>query len=134
MLGALVHIFADPTTPAAAATKCPAGSHSFLDFLGFPTWYEYLPMQPDSNGLCTPQLSGLNDIWLVIAAVIEILTRVAALVAVGFVVYGGILYTTSEGDPQKTTEARHTLINALIGLVITVLAATIVNFVARQIQ
>lgn len=114
----------------AAGVDCKQGS----GFFGFPTWYKYLPVQPDAHGVCAAQISGLNDVWLILAAVIEILTRIAAMVAVGFVIYGGVLYTTSEGDPNKTTQARHTLINALVGLVITVLAATVVNFVAEQIK
>jgi type IV secretion system pilin len=118
----------------ATAQSCPltsAGSKIF----GFPTWYEYLNGQVNSSGQCTtnPSLTSLSDIWLIVAAIIEILLRVAALVAVIMVIYGGISMITSEGDPEKTKGARQTIINGLIGLAIAVMAAAIVTFIAGSI-
>ena len=107
---------------------CTGGS-----FLGFPTWYEYLP-SATVGGTCSPQLTSLSDIWLIVAAVIEILLRVAALVAFGFVVYAGFLYLTSQGEPDKTVRARTGLIDALVGLVIAIMAAVVVGFIARSIH
>jgi len=100
-------------------------------FFSFPTWYEYLKPDPTT---CAPTITGLNDVWLIVAAVIEILLRVGALAAIGLVIYGGFEYMTSRGEPEKTNQARQTIINALVGLVITVLAAVIVNFVAGSIK
>jgi len=123
-------------------------------FFGFPTWYKYLkgdvqylsfdgkvldPATDDVTGpgaikTCTPHLNGLNDIWLIVAAVIEILLRVAALAAIVLVVWGGIQYVMSQGEPDKTNKARSTIINALIGLVIAIGAATFVSFVAGRFK
>lgn len=97
-------------------------------FLGFPTWYEYLD-HPGGQ----PQIHGLGDIWLIVAAIIEILLRVAAIVAVIFIIYGGFSYTTSQGDPEGTGRAKSTLVNALIGLAVAVMAAAIVSFIAKSI-
>ena len=104
-------------------------------FLGFPTWYKYLKGQSgvDNNTLketCQPVLGSINSIYGIVAAVIEILLRIASLVAIGFVVFGGIKYTLSQGAPDKTKEAQSTIINALIGLVIAIIATALVNFVA----
>jgi Type IV secretion system pilin len=118
---ALTHYF-------GAVTPCTHG-----DFLFFPTWYKYLNGVNDANGLCTPQISGINDIWLIVAAIVEILLRIAALAAVGFVIYGGFGYLTSQGEPDKTAKARSTIINAMVGLVIAISAAAIVNFIAGKI-
>lgn len=112
----------------AAVAPCPGGS-----FLGFPTWYEYLPGTINSSGLCSPQITSLNDIWLIVAAIIEIMLRVAAIVAVIFVVYGGFSYVTSQGEPDKTGSAKNMLTNALVGLAIAVMAAAIVSFIAKSI-
>lgn len=106
---------------------CSGGS-----FLGFPTWYKYLPGHIDDNGTCSPELGSLSNVWLVVAALIEIMLRVAALLAVGLVIYGGISYMTSQGEPDKTAKARGTIINALVGLVIAVIAATTVGFIAGR--
>jgi hypothetical protein len=101
-------------------------------FLGFPTWYHYLNSISDASAAktCVPQITGINDIWLIVAAVIEILLRVGVLVAIGIIIYAGFQYVTSQGEPDKTTQARKTIINAVIGLVITIFAAAIVNFLA----
>jgi ABC-type Fe3+ transport system permease subunit len=112
------------------AASCPGG-----DFFGLPKWYKYLPGQTDPNtGLCSPQLGSLNDVWLIVAAIVELLLRLAALVALGFVVWGGIQYLMSQGEPDKTTKARHTIINALVGLGVAVLSTAIIGYVAGKIK
>lgn len=110
-------------------------------FFGFPHWYEYLagveawidPSNPRAGTRCVPQLSNFSDIWLIAAAVIEILLRVAAIVAVMFVIYGGFNYMTSQGEPDATGRAKTTVVNALIGLAIAVSAAALVSFIAGRI-
>jgi ABC-type Fe3+ transport system permease subunit len=98
-------------------------------FLGFPTWYEYL------KGTCdSPTITSINDVWLIVAAIIEILLRIAGMAAVAFVMYGGFQYLTSQAEPDAVNKARQTIINALVGLAIAILAATLVNFVAGSIH
>jgi ABC-type Fe3+ transport system permease subunit len=99
------------------------------EFFGFPVWWKYL-----SHPNCQPQIQNLSDIWLIVAAIIEIALRIAAIVAVVFIIYGGCSYTTSQGDPDGTKSARNTLVNALIGLAVAVMAAVIVSFIARSIN
>lgn len=111
------------------AAACKGGS-----FLGFPTWYHYLNSQTDAQGNCAPVISSISDFWLIVAAIIEILLRVAAILAVAMVIYAGISFTTSQGDPEAAKRARNTLINALIGLAISVMAAAIVAFIAESIS
>jgi ABC-type Fe3+ transport system permease subunit len=119
--------------PAILAAACSGKGVVDQLFLSFPTWYEYLPTT-SVNGVCSPQLSSLSDVWLIVAAVIEILLRIAALVAVAFVIYGGIAYSVSQGNPDKTSKAKNTLLYAFIGLVIAVSAAAIVTFIAGSIN
>lgn len=116
------------------AARCPGGS-----LLGFPTWYKYLdgqttpvPVVGPGATTCTPVINGGLDIWLILAAVIEILLRIAALLAVGFVIWGGISYITSQGQPDATAKAQHTVTNAIIGLIIAIAATTVVTFAAGR--
>lgn len=104
--------------------------HQYIagSFLGFPTWYEFLP----TNSTGSPAFTGINDVWLIVAAVIDILLRIAAIIAIFVVIYGGIEFITSGGEPEKAASARSTVINALIGLVISVTAATLITFVAGR--
>jgi hypothetical protein len=108
----------------------PCGSTS--NFLAFPTWYKYLPGNHE-GALCSPSLVNINGIWLIGAAIIEILLRIAALMAVGFIIYGGIEFMTSQGNPQQVNSAKGTIISAAIGLVICLVATVIVSFVAGSI-
>ena len=56
------------------------------------------------------------------------------IIAAIMVVWGGIQYTTSAGDPTKATKARNTILYSAIGLAIVILAATIVNTVVNAVQ
>lgn len=58
----------------------------------------------------------------------------AGIVAVIFVIYGGISYTTSAGDPSKLQKAKTMIIYALIGLAIVALAEVITAFVSNIIR
>jgi hypothetical protein len=118
-----------------AAACNPSGG----GFLGFPTWYKYLHGVSAPNGAgnantCLPQVGSLSDIWLIVAALVEILLRVAGLAAIIFVIYGGVQYITSQGEPDKTGRAKQTVLNALIGLVIAIGATIFVTFVAGRFK
>jgi hypothetical protein len=114
-----------------AGDKCDIDNDNLL---GFPHWYDYLQGAVDPQGNCVPKVTGLSDVWLVVAAIIEILLRVAVLVAVAMIIYGGFSYVTSQGEPDKTASARNTIINAVIGLAIAIMASFIVTFIAGRIS
>ncbi|MBR3323441.1 hypothetical protein IKG16_00960 [Candidatus Saccharibacteria bacterium] len=59
---------------------------------------------------------------------------VSGVVAAIFVVYGGILYMTSGGDPNKTQKAKNMIMYALIGLAIVALSSVISGFVSNMIE
>ena len=54
---------------------------------------------------------------------------IVGIVAVIMLIIGGIRYVTSGGDSKKVTDAKNTVLYAIIGLVIAFLAFAIVNFV-----
>lgn len=65
---------------------------------------------------------------------INLVLGVAGLIAVAFIIYGGLKYTTSAGDAAKVTSAKNTILYAVIGLVVAGLAFAIVNFVIRGLR
>jgi hypothetical protein len=97
-----------------------------------PTWHKYLP-HADGCKIDLDNFMFPNDIAPIALAVVEILLRVGVLAAVGFVIYGGFLFMTSQGEPDKAANARRTIINAVVGLVIGLLATGLVNFIGRQL-
>lgn len=120
-----------------AADECSKPS-----FFGIPTWYRYLDIEKNSaTDQCEIQFSLMrankfngDDILLVGLGVIDILIRIAALIAIGFVIYGGIRYITSQGSPEATKGAQNTILTALIGLAIAMVAAAVVAFLGRAIK
>jgi hypothetical protein len=109
------------------AAACSQGNR----FLNFPTWYEYLSC---TGSPPSPELTNLSDVWLIVAAIVEILLRIAALAAVGIIIYAGIQYSTSQGKPQETSKALSTIIDAAIGLTVCILSAVIVTFIAGSFK
>lgn len=119
-------------------------------FLGIPHWYKYLVVEretlnsnktpPDTACQVTgPKAEGSDNLDIskvvtrVALAVIDILLRVAGMVAFVFIVYSGFRFVMSQGNSDQETAARETAINALIGMVITIFAIAIVTFIGRQL-
>jgi len=118
-------------------------------FLGLQQWFAYFPSSwfgPTTTnkalGACDINdsfslFSGGGEpsgVLLIAFAILDDLLRVAALVAVGFVIFGGIQYITSQGSPDATKKAQQTIINALVGLVIAIMAASIVAFIGNRLN
>lgn len=131
-------------TPAKVFAACSPGSGGLVSDVTnniFVPWYKYLPSE-DIAGKCTPQFPKkagdstdvTKGVTLVFIAIIELLTRVSALVAVAFIIYGSVQYITSQGDTQSIANAKSTITNAIIGFVITVLAIGIVQFLGRAVS
>lgn len=65
---------------------------------------------------------------------IRILQVIAGTVAVFFVIFGGIRYITSSGDPSKLNTAKNTIIYACIGIAIVALSEVIVQFTLNSLD
>ncbi len=61
------------------------------------------------------------------------LLKAIGLIAVVMLVFGGFKYIISGGDSAKVTSAKNTIIYAIIGLIIVILAYAIVNFVVGTV-
>ncbi len=57
----------------------------------------------------------------------NIFVPIGVVLAAIMIVYAGIMYATSQGDPAKTTLAKEYLFGAIIGLVILLTAGYIVT-------
>ena len=74
---------------------------------------------------CGGSVNKLED---AIKGILNGIIAVLGIIAVIFIIVGGITYMTSSGDPGKVKKAKDTILYAAIGLIICVLAAAIVNF------
>ena len=55
------------------------------------------------------------------------------IISVIMLIYGGLRYVLSGGDSKKVTDAKNTIMYAIIGLIISILAYAIVNFVINAV-
>ena len=74
-----------------------------------------------------------NTATAFIFRIIQILLAVAGVVAVIFLIIGGFRYITAGGNEETAESARKTLTNAIIGIVIIILAFVIVNVIANAL-
>jgi len=58
---------------------------------------------------------------------------VLGAVSVLMLIYGGIRYTISGGDTASITAAKNTIIYAVVGIVVAIMAYAIVNFVIGEL-
>jgi len=75
-------------------------------------------------------LFGDNGIFKVITnAALFVIGAVSVLM----LIYGGIRYTISAGDSKAVTDAKNTILYAIIGIIVALLAYAIVNFVLTSL-
>ena len=74
-----------------------------------------------------------GEIGNVAQNIINVVIAVLGIVAVLFVVIGAAQYMTSQGDPSKLKKAKDTIVYAVLGVVLAVLAYAIVNFVLGNV-
>lgn len=79
-----------------------------------------------TNACTTDVTSGLNGL---VATIVNILSIIVGVAAVIMIIVGGFRYVTSGGDSNNTSGAKNTIIYALVGLVIAILAQVLVQFV-----
>lgn len=79
---------------------------------------------------CPENLFGDTGIFKQITNVV---LYIVGVIAVIMLIIGGIKYVISGGDAKKVTDAKNTVLYAIIGLIIAFLAYAIVNFVITSL-
>lgn len=79
---------------------------------------------------CPANLFGETGIFHTITSTI---LYIVGIIAVIMLIMGGIRYVISGGDAKKVTDAKNTVLYALIGLIVAFLAFAIVNFVINAL-
>ena len=72
---------------------------------------------------------GEQDMISTVGKVLTAVYGMVGILAVVMIIVGGVKYMTSEGDPGKIQSAKNTIMYSVIGLVITLLAFAITNFI-----
>ncbi|MDD3548408.1 MAG: hypothetical protein WC288_03020 [Candidatus Paceibacterota bacterium] len=90
-----------------------------------------LPAAIKAEGLLNIEnpLKETSDISELINRIIDILFTVAIWVAPIIIVYAGFQYVTSAGNPEKIKSAQRTLIYAMIGFAIVLIAKAVPDLI-----
>jgi len=82
------------------------------------------------SGQVTGSLFGNGSI---VNNVINIMLFIIGILCVIMIIYGGIRYTISRGEEKEITGAKNTIMYAIIGLIIAIIAYALVNWVFTTI-
>ena len=135
-------LFFSPTNNIAFAKKDCSKEDSFF---GLPAWYRGLV----DKGTC--QIKKINQkngstyktdsevslqvfIWSIIGNIADMIMRLIGVISAGFIIYGGYQYMLSVGDSSKMAKAKVTITNAVVGLIIAIIASGIVSYVMSNIK
>lgn len=84
-------------------------------------------------GACDGQESAIcsdkTEATDVVKRVINLMLYVIGILSVIMIIHSGLKYTASRGDAEMIKSAKNTLLYAVTGLIVAMLAFTIVNFV-----
>lgn len=117
LVTAVVPVFTPQPAVAASAQALCEGSGG--------TWKA--DTKAANGGICSS--SDGRTVLGTIQQVTDVLVFITGAIAVLMIVVGGLRYTTSAGDQAAMTGAKNTIMYALIGLVVAVMAYAIVHFV-----
>ena len=109
-------VFADNLADTSSATNSLVSSRCEY-FLGLTSW--------DCNVNIHDEDSLKSGIWTIAANIAADITVIAAYLVLGYVIYGGYLYTFSGGEANKVAAGKKTLHQAFLGLAI-VMSANII--------
>ena len=74
-----------------------------------------------------------NDLMTTLNNIINVVIGVIGFIAVIVIILGGVQYTTSAGESAKVKKAKDTIMYGIIGLIVALLAYSIVNFVLSNL-
>ena len=71
----------------------------------------------------------MDNVWIWVGTVTTWLLMAVGAISVIFIIIGGVKYATSGGDADKVKSAKNTLLYAIVGLAVALLAGLIVQLV-----
>ena len=117
----LVSVVSAPVT----AVPCNHGG-----FLTFPAWSRGLECESNAEGTLYVVVNDIPQfVWTIALNMLEILLQVVGIIAIVMILVSAFKYLTNGGNEQKIIDAKTSLMQAVVGLAIALLASTIIGFV-----
>ena len=131
LLGGACFGFSTPVS-AESPVENPSDCGNGSVFFALKPWYAGLTS--NINGKCeigTPRSGQIpRFVWAVVLNILYDISMMVGYIAIIMVAWGGYLYMFSRGEPGRAEKGKKTLISAIIGLLIAMLAGVIMNTVA----
>lgn len=77
------------------------------------------------------QSADVAKVQTFIQSVIQVLITLSGLIAAGFIVWGGVGYITSSGNPEALEKSKKTILYSAIGLTLVLGAFVVSNIVSQ---
>lgn len=90
-----------------------------FDYLAQAIKIDSLPQTPGTSGTIT--------------TVFTIVFSIVGAISVIMIIIGGIKYAGSQGDPNGTAKAKNTIIYAIVGVLVSIFAVTIVQYTIGKV-
>ncbi len=116
-------------SPAQASAACGR-------LVTFPAWYNGLTdknceLKPVGQADTSTEVTLKTFIVRILMNIIEMILQLVAYAAVVMLIIGGFQYITSTGDSGNMSNAKKTILNSIIGLIISLFSVAIVNIIAN---
>lgn len=85
-----------------------------------------------SNDIC--KASKTDKLQNYVKPIINIVLYFLAAIAVVVIIIAGFMYVVSGGDASAVTKAKNTILYAVVGLIVAIMAYAIVNFVVLHVK
>jgi type IV secretory pathway VirB2 component (pilin) len=92
-----------------------------------------LAQNPTTDTQVNPPTGAGETIYTLLQRVANTLLGISAVVAVIFLIIGGLRYVISAGNADSVETAKNTVLYSVIGLVIILLAFVIVNIITKLV-
>jgi len=82
-----------------------------------------------------PILGGSDtDLMSTVGTIVNTILIIIGVLAVFYLVWGGVMYVTSGGDSEKAAKGRTAITNAIIGIVIIMVSLLLYNYVIKGVR
>lgn len=129
------------TTASAASSQQPARTQEANEtpiapvdqncnssFLTLPAWYNGISGRV--SGSCQVVVRDVRQMVVrIVINITEVILQLVGYAATVFLIIGGYKYLVAAGDPNKMVTAKNTIMNAVIGLIVSLFSVAIVNII-----
>lgn len=88
--------------------------------------------QSRPDGVPTDLFTSISGNGGIFSQVINTMLFLVGMLSVVMLIYGGLRYVISRGDSKAVEAAKNTILYAIVGLIVAILAYAIVRFVVGQ--